>query len=113
MVVRGRVINNVSDPYERPVGSAILVLQGPDPGEAEPVPQPSPSPSGGILSPIDFDPPSGGVSDLPRTYCLAAADPASTGGMLDALARGDLGPHGRVPGALMPALREYRSASSC
>ena len=113
MVVRGRVINNVSDPYERPVGSAILVLQGPDPGEAEPVPQPTPSPSDGILGPVDFDPPSGGISDLPRTYCLAAADPASTGGMLDALARGDLGTHGRVPSTLMPALREYRSASSC
>ena len=112
MVVRGRVVNNVSDPYERPVGSAILVLQGPDPGEAEPIPQPSPSPSG-ILGPLTT-----GLDDVPRTFqqrsfCLAGDDPASTGGMLDALARGELGPHDRVPRVLRPTLREFRSQSGC
>jgi hypothetical protein len=33
--------------------------------------------------------------------------------MLDALARGDLGPHDRVAPALRPALREYRSGTGC
>jgi len=118
MVVRGRVINNVSDPYERPVGSAILVLRGPDPGEAEPVAAPSPEPTpGGILGPIGGDDLDGSFGDIPRTLqrsvCLAGDDPASTGGMLDALARGDLGPHDRVPRALLPALRDFRDRSGC
>jgi hypothetical protein len=113
MVVRGRIVNNVSDPYERPVGSAILVLQGPDPGEAEPVPQPAPSPSDGLLGPLEGE----ALGDIPRTLqrsvCLAGDDPASTGGMLDALAKGDLGPRNHIPRSLMPALREYRAQSDC
>lgn len=100
MVVRGRVVNVPSQPFERPVGSALLVLPGEDGGEAEPDPAPSPTPT--LLPPAPR-----ATGSLDRA-CDALTDPGSTGGMLDALQKGLLGPR-RVPPSLMWAVRTYRT----
>jgi hypothetical protein len=50
----------------------------------------------------------------PSPNCRVLRDPASTGGMLDALARGDLGPRpARLPRVLARALDVYRGHLSC
>ncbi len=97
LAINGALVNRPSDGYspktpghERAVSSALVVLPGTDPGE---VPQPRPSPS----SLVPFN-----TSDA--SYEIAS-DPASTGGMLDAMARqGYL-----LPAPLLRTLAIYRS----
>lgn len=129
MWVRGEIVNVPStNGMERGVGSALLVLPHPDP--SEPVvrsPQGS-SDSGGLgLDPLlDREAP-GTARGAPSldvdaaTTCAALRDPASTGGLFDALARGSFGggPGGvgrvpaRLPGRLSDALQVFRGRTSC
>lgn len=96
LALGGEVVNRPSDSgahgtnVERGVSSALVVLPGTDPGEA---PQPQPSPT--ALTDIS----QAGLAERVMT------DPASTGGMLDAMARRG---HGLTP-ALERILRAYRS----
>lgn len=145
MWVEGGMVNRPSDVPERAVGSALVVLPGPDADEPVPAPYtppaPLPSPSGSpspSISPSPSVSPSASVSpspseaaaaafvplsgfertlSLPRARsprCSSLRDPASTGGMLDALARGDLGPRpGRLPRLLTRALDVYRGRLTC
>lgn len=103
MWVRGRIVNRVSDPSERAVGSSILVVpQGSGPGpQPTPVPtttatptpgsteQPAPSPT-----PTSVSAAASGLQSLSvaeavtdESLCASLTDPASTGGLLDFLAR--------------------------
>jgi hypothetical protein len=100
MVVRGRVINRPSDASgERPVGSALLVRTRPDPDEPRPIGDGDPA-SLSQAAPLR---PSAGSS-------AALVDPGSTGGMLDAAARGYLGGPARLPRVLEHVVRRYRAA---
>jgi Phosphodiester glycosidase len=95
MVVRGRIVNVPSDGRERPVCCSIMVLPGPDPGEVigeAAVPEEAVGPA------VDPD----------TTSRLVALDPASSGGLADALARGALDGYRGLPG-LRAALRAFRS----
>jgi hypothetical protein len=98
MVVNGQVVNRPSDAGgERRVSSAILVLPGPDPGEV--IPESHSASSAGTAPSVGVPPgarvpprPSVGWSGTEfAAGLLAARDPASTGGLLDALARGGPG----------------------
>lgn len=129
MVVRDRIANVPSGAFERPVGSALLVLPGPDRGELEPGPYVTPTPLPSITpvptgTPAPTESPndaSGGVAGTPedglqRTVtlrCRYLSDPGSTGGMLDALARGQLGSRGGFPRGLRWALRVFRGSAVC
>lgn len=132
MVVRGQIVNTPSGGYERAVGSALLVLLRPDRKEIEPAPNASPSPppsSTPTLSPspsfsvMPSPTPTSPVSLLSvqdetgrfiDPGCQALLDPGSTGGLLDALARGDLGGTGNVlPGRLRWGLRVFRGKALC
>lgn len=125
MVVEGRIVNRPSDGTERPVGSSILLLQGPDPREPAPASYQPDQPLAAAASPLvsALRPPGGGVAPgsspvapLPsaaRARCSWLRDPASTGGMLDSLARGDLGEPGRLPPSLRRALDVYRGRAAC
>lgn len=136
MWVEGEIVNRPSDNPERPVGSALVVLPGPDVDEPVPAPytppspvpspsispspsvSPSVSPSGGLdVRPVEIVPLSGFERALlvpPSPRCRSLRDPGSTGGMLDALARGDLGPRpARLPRLLESALDVYRGQLSC
>lgn len=102
MVVRTKkggltVVNEPSDGGQRKVSSAVLVIKGKDPGESiggqpaaalAPAPQPTRDRAGEI----------------------AAMDPASTGGLAEAMARGTFGPRVDLPRELRRALRIFRSA---
>ena len=99
MVVRGRkgglkVVNRPSDGRQRRVSSSVLILKGRDPGEA----------IGAPLAPLAAAPSS------PRAGEIAATDPASTGGLAEALAEGTFGPRLDLPPDLRRALRIFRSA---
>jgi hypothetical protein len=78
MFLNGRIKNRPSDGSERSVSSAVLVLRGPDAGD-----------------PVLAGRRSGARREaglpFPRLY-PGFTDPASTGGLLDALARGAFGP---------------------
>ena len=94
MVVRGRIVNRPADPSgQRAVGSAVLVLGGRDKGERRGRPGAA----------------RGRPSSSAASASLALFDPASTGGLLDALARGSLGPRQPLSGPLRRALDIYRS----
>ncbi|MDQ4065162.1 MAG: phosphodiester glycosidase family protein, partial [Actinomycetota bacterium] len=101
MVVNNQIVNRPSDGPERPVGSALLLLPGPDPvpiatpaplPTASPTPSPTPSTSASTTAaptPTPSEPTPGG---LPRSYAPslawrawldAATDPASIGGLAD------------------------------
>jgi Tol biopolymer transport system component/exopolysaccharide biosynthesis protein len=95
---KGRVVNRPSDGSERKVSSAVLVLKGVDPGETVAAPI-------GRLPAEDAPPP---ASD--RAGERAVEDPASTGGLLEAMAEGAFGPPIDLPPALRRALREFRSS---
>ncbi|MDQ3981098.1 MAG: phosphodiester glycosidase family protein, partial [Actinomycetota bacterium] len=138
MWVEGGLVNVPSDGSERAVGSALLVLPGPDYEEPVPIPHtgPSPAPSPSV-SPSPSLSPSPSVSPSPTSVpaaivprsgferalpvlppapprCAALFDAGSTGGMLDALARGDLGPGpDRLPRLLKRALDVYRGKLTC
>ena len=80
MFLNGLVVNRPSDGAERRVSSALVVLPGPDTGQADL------SGSGTVTGAARTSaPPSGQVSD--RLYGPAATDPGSTGGLADALRR--------------------------
>jgi len=110
MWVKGEgIVNRPSDGHERAVSSAFLVLPGPDPGDPlgigpspSPSPTPTPSPTPSAAVPVA---PSG-----PAPGLAAELDPGSTGGMLDALVRGDLGRHGQLPPGFRRALERFRSS---
>ena len=95
MVVRDRIVNQPSDSKgERAVTSALVVLRGGDPGEQEPGPYRRPSASIRSTDPAT----STSVSELiPHAAGstvaakLTTLDPASTGGLLDALSKGAFG----------------------
>jgi len=94
--VNGTVVNRPSSGVERSVSSAIVVLPGPDPGEVLPSPYESaPTPSG----------PTGPV----EPGRAAIFDPGSTGGLLDALARGSFDRRAPLPEALMDLVRLFRA----
>jgi hypothetical protein len=120
MVVRDEVVNVPSDGYERPVGSALVVLPGPDAAEPEPGPYQSPTPVPTLPSPLPTTPPlspgwvvpSGERSVAPA--CSSTLDAGSTGGMLDALARGDLtGRRVSLAHSLRSALETFRGTELC
>ena len=93
MWVKGQgIVNRPSDGSERPVTNAILVLPGADPGEPTPVGRVP------ILSPAA----AAGAAES------AAADPASTGGLIEALLAGDLGATPPLPRAWADAARTFR-----
>jgi Phosphodiester glycosidase len=110
MVVKGTVVNRpCDDTGERAITSSILVLPGRDPGETN---------LGGAASVVrPGTAPWPAVAWRARTAAAAAAaaaaavDPGSTGGLLDAMARGSLGGD---PGSLdrteLRELRRYRSS---
>jgi hypothetical protein len=132
MWLKGNIVNRPSSGYERPVGSALLVLPGADPGESSPIPEPTPSPSPTpsteptvLPSPSISIPPSStttfrvGVTGAgvpyarPERPCMSLHDAGSTGGFLDALASGSFGPQPRLPRALRTALGVYRGTRTC
>jgi exopolysaccharide biosynthesis protein len=90
MWVNGLVANRPSDPHERPVSSSLVVLPGADPGQAGMRAAPAsptaalrtqsqPAPVQPLVSPVFGQQPVAG-------WQAAATDPASVGGMADALA---------------------------
>jgi hypothetical protein len=99
MVVQGKVVNKPSDGRERRVSSAVLVLSGKDKDET--------AFNGSTTSPRTAAPAGGsGV----RAFRAALLDPGSTGGMLDALARGAFGGKpARLDPGLRTLVREFRS----
>jgi len=135
MFLNGELMNRPSDGRERPVGSALLVLPGDDPGEVEPAepsgvephasptpagsssPDPSPSGLGFALGPRSvaaLRAGAGGTSATgPAATCAALTDPASTGGLLDALAKGSFGRRQTIPPSLRWALDVFRGARPC
>jgi hypothetical protein len=132
MVVEGRVTNRPSDRIkneagkwervERAVSSALVLLPGADPDE-QPAPAPSGSPSPAPTtspSPSPTDSAASGAEVLIRALDLGwrfpslgtsrsarriVRDPASTGGMLDAMARRGY----RLPAELRMMLRSFRA----
>jgi hypothetical protein len=121
MWLQGKVKNRVSDSWERPVGSSILVLPGRDPGEPVPLPfpgafpTPTPVPTPGLhdlSGPLDLPAPER-APDGARGSCRSLRDPASTGGLLDMI---DAGRHGRARSfapALRRALEVFRDERTC
>jgi exopolysaccharide biosynthesis protein len=109
MWVKGQgIVNKPSDGHERAVSSAFLILAGPDAGDPlGPLGIPSPAPSTSPTA-APATAPEGSGSAVPGL--AAELDPGSTGGMLDALARGDLGPHGRLPAAFRRELGRFRAS---
>jgi hypothetical protein len=87
--LNGAVANRPSDPTERPVSSALVVLPGNDPGEAQlrvaprtttaPKLQAQRAPDRPLVSPVFGGTPVAG-------WTAAAADPASVGGLAEHLA---------------------------
>lgn len=94
---RLKVVNKPSDGRQRKVSSAVLVIKGRDPGESIGVP---------IAAPLAPAPPPA----RDRAGEIAALDPASTGGLAEALASGTFGPRVDLPRELRRALRIFRSA---
>lgn len=92
-----KVVNRPSDGKQRKVSSALLVIKGKDPGE---------SIGGPIAAPLAPAPPPA----RDRAGEIAAMDPASTGGLAEALVRGTFGPRLDLPPDLRRALRIFRSA---
>jgi Tol biopolymer transport system component/exopolysaccharide biosynthesis protein len=97
MVVNGKLMNEPSDDHERPVSSAILVLNGPDAEEQL-----------GAEAPPATAIPTGKLSGLVGRAALL--DPGSTGGLLEAMAAGTFGPPVHLPAELRLALRRFRSS---
>lgn len=103
MVVKGKkgglqVVNEPSDGGQRKVSSAVLVIKGKDPGEAIGAPIPRP--------PADAAP----DPTRDRAGRTAVLDPASTGGLLEAMAEGAFGRPVDLPPGLRRALRQFRSS---
>ena len=96
MVVNGTVVNRPSSGVERSVGSAIVVLPGPDPGEL-------------FSSPFASSPTPAAPTGPVEPGRAAIFDPGSTGGLLDALARGEFGRRTPLPDHLMRLVRLFRA----
>ena len=116
MWVEGRIVNRPSGTTERPVGSSLLVLPGPD--SEEPVPLPFPPPLAPTVRPriesSEGAPQRPGAEVLSRhPLCSVLRDPASTGGMLDAVERGELGPPRDLPRHLERAVEVFRGQRDC
>jgi hypothetical protein len=91
--VKGQgLVTKPSDGSERPVTNALLVLPGADTGE--------PAPVGRV--------PALSVADADDAESLAASDPASTGGLLEALLSGELGRAPKLPRVWVDAARAFR-----
>jgi dipeptidyl aminopeptidase/acylaminoacyl peptidase len=104
MVVRGKkgglqVVNEPSDGRQRRVSSAVLVIRGPDPGEVVGAPTPKLPATA---------PPRPARDAAGRRTVL---DPASTGGLLEAMAEGTFGSPVDLPPELRRALRTFLSSS--
>lgn len=114
MVVNGQIMNRPSDSTgEGAVTSALLVLPGPDAGES------TPSTLGASTAQTTGQVGQSGAGsattyDQARLSGLAAElDPASTGGVLDALAAGAFGRRPQVlPPDLLAILQRFRSRDS-
>jgi uncharacterized protein YigE (DUF2233 family) len=112
MIVKGEIVNRPSDSDgQRAVSSAVLILPGPDKGEPDPLPySQSPSALGAIpqlepLEPGPLPPPSLTTPDPSVT------DPASTGGLLDALSSGALsGEPTELPSSLDRLVDRFRES---
>ena len=123
MWIEGRgVVNRASDGHERPVGSSIVVLPGPDPDQTPPLPyEPAPSPSSSpspfpsitpILEPVEE--PNVSVAPIPHSSsCRSLHDPGSTGGLLDALQSGAFGRKAEIPRAFVSSLDVFRRGGLC
>jgi hypothetical protein len=103
MVLRGNVVNNPSDSGgQRAVSSAIIVHAGPDPNERSPEPA--------LPTMASFT--AAAEEASAESAELSLEDPASTGGLLDALARGGFGgPQVDLNGGLDAALKRFRRAT--
>jgi Tol biopolymer transport system component len=99
MVVQGNVVNVPSDGSQRKVSSAVLVLKGKDPGEV------IGAPLSAVPSLAPAPPPTADQAGE-----LAAMDPASTGGLAEAMAEGTFGPRVDLPRELRRALRIFRAS---
>ena len=126
MWVRGQgIVNKVSDPTERPVGSAILVVAGGPGPQPTPALTPTPTVTPSITPTESVAPtPSPSAEPTPQIQSLSVAegsaisyrcavltDPASTGGLLDHLARRG---EDRFPDRfLREALQIFRGNRSC
>ncbi len=123
MWVQGQVVNRVSDPSERPVGSAILVVPGGPAPQPPPGATPSATPSTTrtleatpTLTPTAEPTPqsenlavAGGAAISYR--CAVLTDPASTGGLLDYLSRRS--EHRLPDSSLRRALQIFRGDRHC
>jgi hypothetical protein len=95
MWVKGQgLVTKPSDGSERPVTNALVVLPGADTAEPAPV---------GRVPAL-----SAAAADDAAT--LAASDPASTGGLLEALLSGELGRAPKLPRAWVDAAQAFRMA---
>ncbi|HEX9891923.1 MAG TPA: phosphodiester glycosidase family protein [Actinomycetota bacterium] len=102
MWIRGRgIVNRPSDRRERQVSSALLVLNGPDGGE------PALLSAGGEGQAA---PPAPAAAISLDAGDVAALDPGSTGGLLEALAEGVFDPAQELGGELRQALRSFRAS---
>lgn len=113
MWLQGEVVNRPSDPAgERSVGSSILVLPARERSEPTLL-EPSFDGSGVLARAVA---PAGSEGSQESPLRLAALDPASTGGMLDALAKGAFGPRrATLPPSLVVMLdrfEDYYGAAS-
>jgi hypothetical protein len=115
MVIRGRIVNRPSDGSQRSVSSAVLILDGTDRGEWIRAPL---DPASAAVLPGEASDPDTTRGNLPvtgggrvsrRARSPALFDPASTGGMLDAVDRGLFGGRG-LPPALRVLLRGLRAS---
>jgi hypothetical protein len=100
MWVKGQGLVNVpSDSTgERAVTNAVVVLPGADANQPTPLTPLTTTSAGAIPS-----------SSPSLSRSLEMTDPGSTGGLMDALASGALGPQGHLPGQYMKIVRTFRS----
>jgi hypothetical protein len=92
MVVKGKIKNRPSDSTgQRAVSSALLVLNGPDTGEPVPAPWATASSSLSTSAATSTAASVSSPGEAAAAARAAALDPGSTGGMVDALARGAFG----------------------
>jgi hypothetical protein len=119
MWVRGQIVNKVSDPSERPVGSSILIVPGVAGPQPTPTPTvlPTPTPTG-EPSPTPTAEPTPQIQSLSvaegaaeTLACKVLTDPGSTGGLLDHLARRGSGSFADPD--LRAALQTYRGDNTC
>ncbi|MDP8957521.1 MAG: phosphodiester glycosidase family protein [Actinomycetota bacterium] len=106
MVVKGAIKNRPSDGSERAIVNSLLVLPRADGAEPKPTNR---FQAATVTAQSDSSSP-GPISTAERRSLLAAAvDPGSSGGMVDAVMRGALGPRpATLPPDLADVLERYR-----